>query len=197
MKRLAQNLYLRGAQIVRQINPPKDMKQGWDLADATWTVKEAAQYAKENIFVVQTEELVTELVEVEKEEQEIDKYFQCLGFDGETYFYQPRATGQVTKLSRSGHTSTNLVSIAPLAYWETLYPAKSGANWTQAASNLFEASANVGVYKPNRIRGRGAYIDKQHTLLHLGEEIICNGERLSILKKLPFSTNYIYQDLRI
>ena len=99
----------------------------------------------------------------------------------------------MTKLSRSGHTSTNLVSIAPLAYWETLYPAKSGANWTQAAANLFEASANVGVYSPNRIRGRGAYIDKQHTLLHLGEEIICNGERLSILKKLPFSTNYIYQ----
>ena len=29
--------------------------------------------------------------------------------------------------------------------------------------------------------------------MHLGEEIICNGERLSILKKLPFKTNYIYQ----
>ena len=193
MKRLAQNLYLRGAQIVRQINPPENVKQGWDLADATWTIKEAAEYAKKNLFVVHTEDLVTDLVEVEKEEQDIDKYFQCLGFDGETYFYQPRATGQVTKLSRSGHTSTNLVSIAPLAYWETLYPAKSGANWTQAASNLFEASANVGVYSPNRIRGRGAYIDKQHTLLHLGEEIICNGERLSILKKLPFKTSYIYQ----
>ena len=196
MKRLAQNLYLRGASIVRQVNPPKDAKQGWDLADATWTVKEAAEYAKKNIFVVHTEDLVTdELLKIDKEEQtvEVDKYFQCLGFDGETYFYQPRATGQVTKLSRSGHTSTNLVSIAPLSYWETLYPAKTGANWTQAASNLFEASANVGVYSPNRIRGRGAYIDKKHTLLHLGEEIICNGERLSILKKLPFKTNYIYQ----
>ena len=196
MKRLAQNLYLRGASIVRQVNPPKDVKQGWDLADANWTTEKATKYAKDNVFVVHKDELVTdEFLKVEKEEQtvEVDKYFQCLGFDGETYFYQPRATGQVTKLSRSGHTSTNLVSIAPLSYWETLYPAKTGANWTQAASNLFEASANVGVYSPNRIRGRGAYIDKKHTLLHLGEEIICNGERLSILKKLPFKTNYIYQ----
>ena len=196
MKRLAQNLYLRGALIVRQVNPPKDVKKGWDLADATWTTEEATKYAKDNVFVVHKEDLVNdELLKVETEEQtvEVDKYFQCLGFDGETYFYQPRATGQVTKLSRSGHTSTNLVSIAPLSYWETLYPAKTGANWTQAASNLFEASANVGVYSPNRIRGRGAYIDKKHTLLHLGEEIICNGERLSILKKLPFKTNYIYQ----
>ena len=193
MQRLAQLLYSVGVINVKQIKNPENVEDGWDLADAKWTIKEATKHAKENIYEIKREEIVEELLKVDDVEQDIDKYFQCLGFDGETYFYQPRATGQVTKLSRSGHTSTNLVSIAPLAYWETLYPAKSGANWTQAASNLFEASANVGVYKPNRIRGRGAYIDKKHTLLHLGEEIICNGERLSILKKLPFKTNYIYQ----
>ena len=193
MDRLAQLLYSIGATYVKQINPPNDVKQGWDLADATWSTKEATNYAKNNIIDITKKEEVEELISIPENTVELDKYFQCLGFDGETYFYQPRATGQVTKLSRSGHTSTNLVSIAPLSYWETLYPAKSGANWTQAASNLFEASANVGVYSPNKIRGRGAYIDKKHTLLHLGEEIICNGERLSILKKLPFKTNYIYQ----
>ena len=193
MERLAQMLYEIGAENVKQIKNPDDVKQGWDLADATWTQKEAAVYAKNNIYDIQQTSPTVDLLPTVETEVDIDKYFQCLGFDGETYFYQPRATGQVTKLSRSGHTSTNLVSIAPLSYWETLYPAKTGANWTQAASNLFEASANVGVYKPNRIRGRGAYIDKKHTLLHLGEEIICNGERLSILQKLPFKTNYIYQ----
>ena len=193
MERLAQLLFSIGVETIKQVNPPDDVKQGWDLADATWTTKEAIQFVKQRYFYVNKKEQVEELIPQVKTETEVDKYFQCLGFDGETYFYQPRATGQVTKLSRSGHTSTNLVSIAPLSYWETLYPAKSGANWTQAASNLFEASANVGVYSPNKIRGRGAYIDKKHTLLHLGEEIICNGERLSILKKLPFKTDYIYQ----
>ena len=193
MERLAQLLFYIGVETIKQVNPPDDVKQGWDLADATWTTKEAIQFVKQRYFYVNKKEQVEELIPQVKTETEVDKYFQCLGFDGETYFYQPRATGQVTKLSRSGHTSTNLVSIAPLSYWETLYPAKSGANWTQAASNLFEASANVGVYSPNKIRGRGAYIDKKHTLLHLGEEIICNGERLSILKKLPFKTDYIYQ----
>ena len=197
MQRLAQLLYEVGVDNVKQIKNPDDVKQGWDLADATWSQKEAAIYAKNNIEDVIQETPPLGSGSAKSEELlpaiDVDKYFQCLGFDGETYFYQPRATGQVTKLSRSGHTSTNLVSIAPLSYWETLYPAKTGANWTQAASNLFETSANVGVYKPNRIRGRGAYIDKKHTLLHLGEEIICNGERLSILQKLPFKTNYIYQ----
>ena len=193
MDRLAQLLFNIGVETIKQVNPPDDAKQGWDLADATWTTKEAIQFVKQRYFYVTKKDDVEELIPQVETETEVDKYFQCLGFDGETYFYQPRATGQVTKLSRAGHTSTNLVSIAPLSYWETLYPAKSGANWTQAASNLFEASANVGVYSPNKIRGRGAYIDKKHTLLHLGEEIICNGERLSILKKLPFKTNYIYQ----
>ena len=192
MDRLAQLLFSIGVETIKQVNPPDDAKQGWDLADATWTTKEAIQFVKQRYFYVGKKE-VKELIPQAETDTVVDKYFQCLGFDGETYFYQPRATGQVTKLSRSGHTSTNLVSLAPLSYWETLYPAKSGANWTQAASNLFEASANVGVYSPNKIRGRGAYIDKKHTLLHLGEEIICNGERLSILKKLPFKTNYIYQ----
>ena len=192
MDRLAQLLLNIGVKTVRQINPPNNEKKGWDLADAKWSVKEATSYVKQNIIDIQQKELVNDLLPAPDQKID-DKYFQCLGFDGETYFYQPRATGQVTKLSRSGHTSTNLVSIAPLSYWETLYPAKTGANWTQAASNLFEASANVGVYSPNKIRGRGAYIDQKHTLLHLGEEIICNGERLSILKKLPFKTNYIYQ----
>ena len=193
MERLAQLLFSIGVETIKQVNPPDEVKQGWDLADATWTTKEAIKFVNQRLFYVSKKEQVEELIPQVETETEVDKYFQCLGFDGETYFYQPRATGQVTKLSRAGHTSTNLVSIAPLSYWETLYPAKSGANWTQAASNLFEASANVGVYSPNRIRGRGAYIDKKHTLLHLGEEIICNGERLSILKKLPFKTNYIYQ----
>ena len=193
MERLAQLLFSIGVETIKQVNPPDEVKQGWDLADATWTTKEAIQFVKQRYFYVSKKDEVEELIPQVETQVEVDKYFQCLGFDGETYFYQPRATGQVTKLSRAGHTSTNLVSIAPLSYWETLYPAKSGANWTQAASNLFEASANVGVYSPIRIRGRGAYIDKKHTLLHLGEEIICNGERLSILKKLPFKTNYIYQ----
>ena len=31
---------------IRQVNPPDDAKQGWDLADATWTTKEAIQFVK-------------------------------------------------------------------------------------------------------------------------------------------------------
>lgn len=100
-------------------------------------------------------------------------YFTCLGFDADGYYYQPRSTGQVVRLGSGSHTSTNMVRLAPLAYWETLYPSKrEGVNWTWAASDLFEQQAEAGVYSPDRIRGRGAWWDDGRTVLHMGDRLV-------------------------
>ena len=197
MKKVGALLLKQGALSVLLVNNPPDVFQGWDLADADWSVKQAAEYAKNNLKALKAETQIQQLDTKEPpalpKETDEDEYFQCLGFDGDVYFYQPKATGQVTKLARSSHSSTNLVSLAPLPYWETLFPGPKGTNWTMAASTLFQKCAKVGVYSPNRIRGRGAYIDKKQTLLHLGEELICNETKHSILDGTPFKSNYIYQ----
>ena len=87
------------------------------------------------------------------------------------------------KLSRSAHTSTNLVCLAPLEFWEIYSPgAKGGVDWIKAASMLFEDAAKCGVYTPLRIRGRGAWWDNNRTVLHLGDRIIADGNTLPILK---------------
>ena len=44
MERLAQLLFSIGVETIKQVNPPDEVKQGWDLADATWTTKEAIQF---------------------------------------------------------------------------------------------------------------------------------------------------------
>jgi putative DNA primase/helicase len=121
-------------------------------------------------------------------------YFTCLGFDLDAFYYQPHRTGQVVRLSRSSHTGTNLVALAPLGYWEALYPGKSGPNWTAAASDLFEQQAAVGIYSPERIRGRGAWWDGGRSVLHLGDRLFVNGEDRSITDRLKDST-YLYQRL--
>ena len=46
MQRLAQKLYGIGVQYVKQIKPPDNEKKGWDLADASWTVKEVSTCKK-------------------------------------------------------------------------------------------------------------------------------------------------------
>lgn len=198
MAKLAPRLLAAGAELVCIINPPADAPEGWDLADATWTPAEASAYLKANRSAPIT--LPAALVPVEAPAidppplPKAGTHFTCLGFDNDAYYYQPASTGQVTRLSRSSHTGTNLVALAPLSYWETLYTSKTGVNWTAAAGSLFAQQALVGVYSPDRIRGRGAWWDNKRTILHLGDQLIIDGKPQSTAKAVPNST-YIYQRL--
>lgn len=128
------------------------------------------------------------------EEPEHREPFVLLGFDGDAYYYQPHSTGQVMRLARSAHTSTNLVALAPLAYWEAIAPGKTGPNWTAVAARLFHLQAAVGVYQPARIRGRGAWWDQGQPVLHLGDRLIVAGETLPVSHQQPGS-RALYQRL--
>lgn len=182
MAKLAPKLLKAGAAQVRIVQPPSDVAEGWDLADADWTPAQAAEYLRSNRSApIELPELAVE----PEPEPAIDpdplpavgEHFTCLGFDNDSYYYQPNSTGQVTRLSRSSHTGTNLVAIAPLSYWESLYPSKTGANWTAAAGSLFAQQAAAGVYSPDRIRGRGAWWDNKRTILHLGDRLMLMAPR--------------------
>jgi putative DNA primase/helicase len=120
--------------------------------------------------------------------------FTCLGFDGDQFFYLPHSTGQVTRIMRGSHTGTPLVSLAPIAYWETIHPSKNGVNWAAAASSLFEQQARIGVFDPDRIRGRGAWLDDGRVVFHLGDRIIVDGAAHTVLKPPP--TRYYYEQAR-
>ena len=122
-------------------------------------------------------------------------YFTCLGFDQDAFYYQPHRTGQVVRLSRSSHTGTNLVALAPLGYWEKEHPGNRNApNWTAAASQLFWDQAQVGVYAPDRIRGRGAWWDRNQSVLHLGDRLVVDGNERPVTSRIPGSP-YLYQRL--
>jgi len=201
MAKLAIRLLKVGAAQVRIIQPPADVPDGWDLADANWSIAEASAYLKTNRSAPI---LLPELApEREPEPEPViepdplpdgNDYFTCLGFDHDAFYYQPHSTGQVTKLSRSSHTSTNLCAIAPLGYWESLYPSKTGVNWTAAASSLFERQAAAGIYSPDRIRGRGAWWDQRQSVLHLGDRLVLAAGTASISDGVRGS-RYLYQRL--
>lgn len=199
MAKLAPRLLAAGAAQVRIVHPPADAPEGWDLADATWTVDEAAAYLKANRAAPIE---LPELAPLPEPEPVIEPdplpdgndHFTCLGFDHDAFYYQPHSTGQVTRLSRSAHTGTNLCAIAPLGYWEALYPAKTGANWTAAASSLFERQAQTGIYSPDRIRGRGAWWDQKQSVLHLGDRLVLADREAPVTAGIAGS-RYLYQRL--
>lgn len=206
MAELGQRLLKLPNTTVRIVANPTDAPEGWDLADASWTPQEAAEYARANLHDV-VASITIQGIDAPPAEQPDDDdpqpepikpaeggFFTCLGFDGDAFYYQPRSTGQVVRLARSGHTSTNLVAIAPLSYWESLYPGKKeGVNWTWAAASLFEQQAKVGVYSPERIRGRGAWVDRDRTVLHLGDRLVVDGQQRTITR--TFDSAYLYQRL--
>ncbi|MCX5968194.1 MAG: hypothetical protein NTV57_11210 [Cyanobacteria bacterium] len=120
-----------------------------------------------------------------------ERPFLCLGFDGDGYYYQPRSTGQVVRLASSSHGGMNLCRLAPIAYWETLFPSKTGVNWTAAASDLFTQQAAVGIFDLECLRGRGAWADEGQSVLHLGDRLVVDGRSQPITQ--PFCSRFHYQ----
>jgi len=200
MDQLAQRLLRLPVDRVQMVTPPAGVPEGWDLADAAWSEAEALEHLKAHLSQPleldsdpEPEPVQPELDD-EPEVPELDPgvHFTPLGFDGDAYYYQPHSTGQVMRLSRSAHTSTNLVALAPLHYWEQLAAgSRGGVDWTKAASTLFAICADLGVYNPDVIRGRGAWWDAARPVLHLGDRIIADGKSHTALR--PFDSRYLYQ----
>jgi putative DNA primase/helicase len=200
MDRLTQVLLCLPVDRVQIVTPPPGVPEGWDLADASWSLEESAAFIKANIsqpIKLDAEPEQPELQIQPDDEPDVPEldpglHFTPLGFDGDAYYYQPHSTGQVMRLSRSAHTSTNLVALAPLEYWQQLAPGqRSPVDWTQAASTLFAICADLGVYNPDVIRGRGAWWDASRPVLHLGDRILADSKIHPALK--PFDSRYLYQ----
>ena len=190
---------------------PADLPAGWDLADADWTPRQAARQLAKAAKPWAAPDAGGDGGAAEPDGGDSghgnggpaapgptaarpQAPFQCLGYDADANFYQPGSTGQVIRLARGCHTATHMVALAPLEYWETLYPSRTGVNWPAAASDLHRSSAAMGIFAVERIRGRGAWWDEGRTVLHLGDRLITPEGEQAITK--PFRSRHIYQRLK-
>jgi putative DNA primase/helicase len=203
MRKLAAKL-LPIAASVAIVAPPKSAPEAWDLADATdWTQRQAInalrKFAKPVEGRPQSEpepKPPAPAAPPQPPTRDIPKSgpFTCLGFDSGVYYYLPRSTGQVTKITRGSHTATNLLELAEIPYWESVHPSKEGVNWLAAASNLFRTQAAAGVFDPDRIRGRGAWLDNGRVVFHLGDRLIVDRAPYSVHSPPP--TRFFYEQAR-
>ena len=182
------------------VNPPQGVAEGWDLGDARaegWTPSQAAsavrKFGKAPELPAKPEPKPEQAPAAAAREIQ-PAPFACLGFDNGKYFYLPRSTGQVTTISRGSHTATNLLELAEIGYWESVHPNKEGVNWLAAASRLFRDQSAAGVFDPDRIRGRGAWLDDGRVVFHLGDRLIVDGAAHSV--HAPPPTQYFYEQAR-
>lgn len=180
-----------------------EMKSGWDLADALaggMKQLDVVKFVKENIYEYvpnESEEDNPDIIEPEvivnkkahKSEYD-DTYFICLGVEGKNHYFYQKTSGQVIAFTPGGYKKENLISLAPLAWWEAEFPQKQGVDWEGAVDWLCRVQEKQGVYDKKRIRGRGAWFDDGKPVLHLGTSLFVDGQ---IMKIDEFHTNYIYE----
>lgn len=201
VQRVSRELRRVGVGSIAVCQPPEDAPEKWDIADGRdhdgWGPLDAELWIAG--AVVQAE-VVGPSIPDRAEPEFADAGdgssefpFSLLGYDSEgVYYYQPHVTGQVVPLGRGSHTSTNLVALAPLMFWEGRYPGeRSGVDWLAAASELFTRQQKVGIFDPEKIRGRGAWWDRGRSILHLGDQLIVDGEYHPLT--VPLDSRNYYQ----
>ena len=202
--RLTQLLQGAGSEHVAVVTPPDGLPQGWDLADADdWTTEQAEAWIADHSVAVAAAaaESGGNAPDNAAAPRERDLWpFVMLGFNGDDYYYQPGESGQVTKISRSGHgNSSNLFSLARIEWWARQFPRTNregeiiGVAWQNAVSDLLGRQHSVGCYDPSRIRGIGAWWDSGKLVFHLGDRLVIEGRVWPILK--PPASEYLYQRL--
>ncbi len=115
-----------------------------------------------------------------------------LGHDNGIFYYLSRSSGQVHGLTPSKHVELELIALAdPISYWERIpmFQNEKGGGWNhkKAATWMIHWCKQRGIFKPDRLRGRGAWLDEDRNgnvraVLHLGEMLIVDGVAQHSLK---------------
>jgi putative DNA primase/helicase len=123
----------------------------------------------------------------------------ALGYRDGHYFYLSPMTGQIECLARRSHTKQELIGIASLEWFNTLeqFRGKEGGLEWDGIGNLLKGwCSDVGFFTPDKVRGRGAYLDvhretgEVRAVLNVGDRLIVNGASTALM--LPGS-KFIYE----
>lgn len=117
-------------------------------------------------------------------------YFTILGYDGATYYLFHHEKRQVIDITKSDLSDVGLIELAPINWWEEHFPgAKEGMDKKAAANWLFRTANSRGIYDPTRVRGRGAWKDKDRYVFHHGDRLTVDGKPTDITK---IASAYVY-----
>lgn len=96
------------------------------------------------------------ITEAEPEKPDHEKTFQILGIadDGQAYFIT--RSGLLMNFRTTSLNKTQLLNLAELNYWQTMYEDGKRTDWELAISDIIALSARVD-FDPDRMRGRGAW----------------------------------------
>lgn len=107
-----------------------------------------------------------------------------LGHDRGIFYYYSRSGRQVCPLAAAAHSKNTLTAMASVAhFWQrSRHVSEKGAIlWDDAIDWMMRECRNIGIYDPDRIRGRGAWIDGGRAVLHVGDKLIVDGKPVPLM----------------
>lgn len=181
------------------ITPPEGKPEGWDIADAVAdgvAVKPMLDAMLERDF--DHDEPPADFAEPPPGYDEPPPYFgepgapvpeyradrigdmpfRLLGSNNGIFYYLPDEGGQIIELTPGGHTKNNLFQLAPLQDWEGEFGGGArmkSESWDAASNAMIQRSIRLPKFSPQRIRGRGCWIDGDDVVFHAGDHLIVNG----------------------
>ena len=104
-----------------------------------------------------------------------------LGFLGSNYFFTSTQNQQISSIA--SFTEMDFLKLAPLEYWEALYPGSRSArvDWVQAKSVLAAKCQMKGIFDPKRVRGTGVWLDKGRIIVNSGDHLLVDGKKMRMV----------------
>lgn len=126
---------------------------------------------------------------------ESNPYFRCLGFDKtesgvQAFFFYRKGSNTLLRLTASAMSKNNLMTLAPLQWWEGSFEGKKGIDVDAATNWLIQTSQGKGHFRTKNVRGRGAWIDGGAVVIHTGDKLIVNGKEKTLESH---TSKYIYE----
>lgn len=196
-------------------------KDGWDFADALaegWEKSKVLEFINSHLEIYGEEEKETNIDDIEfdygdKKEgkpEEIIKgydcdYYKILGRHGKKYCIYLKQTKAVVEYTAKDIASKGgLMEIAPMSYWYDKFGVdelnKKGEivrklNWDTVADHIMQESQKAGLYDIQAVRGRGAWKDKDKTVVNVGNSLIVleKDKEPYTIETHALDTKYVYE----
>lgn len=118
------------------------------------------------------------------------KPFSFLGFTADHFVFYQHEQKQIKFISQNGFVENTLLNLAPLNWWEDLFPKEKGGIDKSAAVNWINRESNrVGFFDAKRIRGRGAWFDDGRVVVHHGNRLTVDGKAMDLSR---IKSEFIY-----
>lgn len=121
-------------------------------------------------------------------------FIKCLGHNDGNYFFVSDKNKQIQCLSTSAlNSKSGLMRLQPLEYWLRFYLSDKGnsINTDEASNDLIQKCHEVGVFKPESVRGAGVWEDDGRIVYNAGDKLYISGEKHD-LHSSSFRTRNIY-----